>query len=474
MGISVIDGERKVIYENPALEKILGLSEAELKLGKYAERRYFNSDNVEISLDELPSSRAIAEEAPVKDVEVGVLIDNFNMIWTNVSAIPLSFPDWKMLLVTYDITNRKKAEQELKQANERLNIASVAAKAGIWDWDIKNGNIEWTPVMYEIFGLDPGKSDASFEAWDNVLHPEDLEVSQERIKKAIKEHSFLDNKYRIIKPDGTVRWINALGKADYDEQDVPVSMTGICIDITEHKQIEEDLKESETRYRSLYENSFDAVLLTKPNGSILTANYAAQTMFNMSEEEIIARGRDGLIVSDEMLTRAIKKRKEEGSVNTGLTARRKDGSTFAIELSSSFFTDSDGTTKTSMFIRDISERKKAEEKLKESYERFNLAQKVSNIGTFEWNIQKCVNIWTPELEAMYGLNEGEFPGTQHAWEELLHPSDKEDALNAVEFAMKTGKPAESEFRVIWADGSVHWLLGRWQVMKGVDGEPLNS
>lgn len=472
VGISVIDDERKVIYENPALEKILGLSEAELKLGKYAERRYFNSDYVEISIDELPSSKAFVKQAPVKDVEVGVLIDNTNMIWTNVSAIPLAFPDWKMLLVTYDITNRKKAEEEIKQANERLNIASVAAKAGIWDWNIRNGNIEWTPMMYEIFGLDPEKSEASFEAWDSVLHPDDVELSEERIKIAIEEHSFLDNKYRIIKPDGTVRWINALGKADYDEEGVPLSMTGICIDITEQKKIEDDLIESETRYRSLYENSFDGVLLTKPDGSILTANIAAQNMFNMSEEEIIAQGREGLIVTDEKLTMAIKKRKDEGCVNTELTARRKDGSTFPIELTSSLFTDADGVTKTSMFIRDISERKKAEEELKESYERFNLAQKVSNIGIFEWNIQTGVNIWTPELEAMYGLNEGEFPGTQDAWEEFLHPEDMEDAINAVDIALKSQQPLESEFRIIWPDGSVHWLLGRWQVIQGTDGKPL--
>ncbi len=222
VGISVIDNEGKVIYENPALEKILGLSETELKLGKYAERKYYNSDYTEISPSELPSNRAFHEQTPVKDVEVGVLVDKNHMIWTNVSAIPLSFPDWKMLLVTYDITKRKKME----------------------------------------------------------------------------------------------------------------------------------------------------------------------------------------------------------------------------------------------------------EKLKESYERFNLAQKASNIGTFEWNIQTGVNIWTPELEAIYGLKEGEFPGTQGAWEDLIHPEDMEKAINGVDIALKTGKPTESEFRVKWADGSVHWLLGRWQVIKGDDGELL--
>lgn len=87
---------------------------------------------------------------------------------------------------------------------------------------------------------------------------------------------------------------------------------------------------------------------------------------------------------------------------------------------------------------DVTSRHKMKESLQESYERFNLAQKVSSVGTFEWNIQTGVNTWTPELEAMYGLQEGEFPGTQEAWKQLLHPEDMQEAIHGVDIALETG------------------------------------
>ena len=82
-----------------------------------------------------------------------------------------------------------------------------------------------------------------------------------------------------------------------------------------------------------------------------------------------------------------------------------------------------------------------------------------------------VNIWTPELETMYGLRPGEFGKTESAWEQLIHPDDRPNVLHMVEHAFQTGKPVESEWRVIWPDGSMHWLTGRWQIFKDAIGQP---
>jgi PAS domain-containing protein len=75
----------------------------------------------------------------------------------------------------HDVTERKQAEGALRVANERLEMAQRAAGAGIWDWDITTVHIEWSPQMFELFGLDPQKATASFETWEAVLHPEDKE-----------------------------------------------------------------------------------------------------------------------------------------------------------------------------------------------------------------------------------------------------------------------------------------------------------
>jgi PAS domain S-box-containing protein len=113
-----------------------------------------------------------------------------------------------------------------------------------------------------------------------------------------------------------------------------------------------------------------------------------------------------------------------------------------------------------------------EQLLRASEERLRLAQSVARIGTFEWNIQTGVDTWTPELEAMHGLPSGGFRGTQTAWESLVHAEDRARVTELVSEAMKTGRPMTAEWRVVWPDGSVHWITGRWQVLMSESGEPL--
>ncbi len=127
---------------------------------------------------------------------------------------------------------------------------------------------------------------------------------------------------------------------------------------------------SNNPFRSLYENSFDAILLTKPDGSILSANPAACEMFGMTEEEIKNAKRERLVVIDDQFASVLEQRKKKGKARAELTFRRNDGSTFLGEVTLNIFTDVDDIEKTSMTIRDISERKRIEETLKASEERY--------------------------------------------------------------------------------------------------------
>jgi PAS domain S-box-containing protein len=113
----------------------------------------------------------------------------------------------------------------------------------------------------------------------------------------------------------------------------------------------------------------------------------------------------------------------------------------------------------------------SEEALLLSEERLRLAQQAARVGSFEWNIQTGVAVWTPELEAMYGLGPGEFGRTRQSWEQLVHPADRAQAVAAVERALAGAEPEEAEWRVIWPDGSVHWLLGRFRMLRDAAGRP---
>jgi PAS domain S-box-containing protein len=104
-----------------------------------------------------------------------------------------------------------------------------------------------------------------------------------------------------------------------------------------------------------------------------------------------------------------------------------------------------------------------------SEERLRLTQRAAKIGVFAADIQTGANSWSQELEELHGLRPGTFGGTQSEWESLLHPEDRETALKRVEDALRTGLPTEGEWRVIWPDGSVHWLAGRFQVHNDAGG-----
>jgi PAS domain S-box-containing protein len=119
----------------------------------------------------------------------------------------------------------------------------------------------------------------------------------------------------------------------------------------------------------------------------------------------------------------------------------------------------------------IEEKSIVEKNLRESEQRLRLAQSAARIGTFEWDIRTGVNSWTPELEAMYGLPPGGFGGTQTAFEHLVHPDDRARVIELDDWALKTGQPTTGEWRVVWPDGSVHWIAGRWQVFMDESRNP---
>ena len=121
---------------------------------------------------------------------------------------------------------------------------------------------------------------------------------------------------------------------------------------------------------------------------------------------------------------------------------------------------------------EVTDRVLARKKIEESDQRLRLAQQASGIGTFELDLQTGGNRWTAELEAMYGLAPGTFEGTNQHWERLIHPDDRSAVLKEQEIAFETGMPVQAEWRVLWPDGSIHWILARWQVFKDESGTPV--
>jgi diguanylate cyclase (GGDEF)-like protein/PAS domain S-box-containing protein len=152
---------------------------------------------------------------------------------------------YKFAVIFTDITERRKTEQELATLMERLDLATNAAQLGIWDWDVVNNEVVWDDRMYDLYGLKKEDYHAAYDAWVSVLFPDDREEAEQAVQNALTHQQPYDVEYRVRWPDGTVRFLKANGSVIRDEQGKPLRMIGINYDITERKQAEQALRQSE-------------------------------------------------------------------------------------------------------------------------------------------------------------------------------------------------------------------------------------
>jgi PAS domain S-box-containing protein len=228
-------------------------------------------------------------------------------------------------------------------------------------------------------------------------------------------------------------------------------------------------------FRDIFTASPTGIAVENLEGQPLFVNPALCSMLGFSEEEMFNKhcfqfsppedaGKDW----------ALFQQLRAGSIDHYQLEKRyfrRDGSLFWGHLSISLLKGRPSPLVVAR-VEDITEKKRADEALRASEERLRLAQQAARIGTFEWNIQTGVNTWTQELEAIYGLPPGGFGGTQEAFENLIHPDDRARVIELVSGSLKTGEPPQGEWRVVWSDGSVHWIAGSWQVLLNESGEPL--
>jgi PAS domain S-box-containing protein len=241
-------------------------------------------------------------------------------------------------------------------------------------------------------------------------------------------------------------------------------------DMIERVRSEEALRASQERFRLLVQSLKDyAIYMLAPDGTVTSWNVAAERFYGYREDEIVGRHRSVFFPKqrgEERVDWDLERALKEGWQHEEGWRIRKDGSRFFADVLITAVRDDSGRLHGFANVtRDVTDRRRSEAALRESEERLRLAQQVARAGSFSWDIQSGVNTWTPELEALYGLPPGGFGRTEAAFEQLVHPEDRAQVLRWVERAFETGAPSEGEWRVIWPDGSVHWIAGRWQVLK---------
>jgi len=174
-----------------------------------------------------------------------------------------------------DITARKKAEAERARGMLQMTDAQSMAHVGSWDWDISNHVVQWSDEQYRIFGVTRGETPITFEKIMGLVHPQDLPVVDEALRRAFEGIRPYHQAVRIIRPDGTQRTISARGVVVRDRDGRPVRMHGTVQDITELKRASDALKHSEERFTAFMRNLPGAAFIRDRDGRYLYANALA-------------------------------------------------------------------------------------------------------------------------------------------------------------------------------------------------------
>jgi PAS domain S-box-containing protein len=225
---------------NPSFGRILGYSDEELLRKPFFD--FIHKDDIKPTLDVI--EKKLSQGIEVFNFENRYRCKDGSYKWIMWSSRTISEQE-KTYAVGRDITERKKVEEALREAEERLRMAMSAAEMGTWKWDIVTNQDTRDANFNRILGLKAAESTQPVEDFVERVHPEDRTAVDQELKRSIRERDIYLAEFRIVRPDGTERWLRDQGLPFYDEQDMISYMTGAVVDITERKQMEEALLQSE-------------------------------------------------------------------------------------------------------------------------------------------------------------------------------------------------------------------------------------
>ena len=289
------------------------------------------------------------------------------------------------------------------------------------------------------------------------------------IKDLHKGGSFRDREHVVLRKSGES--FEALCAAEIMTIGNDTFIVSTWLDISEQKQSEEALRESESKFRSLFENSPDAVFLTIPNGTILAANPAACAMFGWTEQEICNMGSAGLLdMEDPRLSAGIDERLRIGRVHGWeITAIRKNGQKFPVEVDSVILKGE--PVRSFVIMHDISKRKSEQEALRKSEHLLSESQRAGHIGSWSRDIGAERIQWSDETYRIYGLTPDLFIPTPGSFINLIHTEDRALMQRFIHACAAGEHPRDVEFRIIHADGSIRTLCSCGDLQCSPDGTP---
>lgn len=258
---------------------------------------------------------------------------------------------------TWDAVERTRAESALREQDRRLRLALEASAGGSWSWVAETNQVDWDERFRALYGFTPDEP-ARTEAWLPRVHEDDrarmLASMQEMLTSTTK--TSWENTFRIVRPDGTVGWIQSRGRADRGADGQILRLTGLDLDFNRHRRLEEAEQAQrdaahDRALRTLLETATQGIVSADGDGVIVTANHAFEAMFGWPPNELVGQNIWRL-----MPQAFLERHEPQGSRE--LVGVRKDASTFPIEVTVNHVSTPTGD-RAFAFVTDITERQRA-------------------------------------------------------------------------------------------------------------------
>ena len=359
-----------------------------------------------------------------------------------------------------DVTERRRNEAALEESQARFERAAEAARLAAYEVG-PDKVARVTRAFWDLYGLPPD-THFDFSTLLSLVHPEDR-------PRVIADHEHLARtggnfraEFRIVRPDGSIGWLETRGEAQTGAADFPDQMQGVILDITDRKVAEAALREREERLRGVLDGMAEGFGLLAPDFTILEHNLEALRLDGRTRDEIVGRSQWEVYPGSENseLGRVLKRAMAERQ--PALLEYRyvwQDGHARWLEMRA--YPTVDGLL--SVFWRDVTDRKEAEERLRDHEERLRLATDMAEIGFWDVDPINDVLIWPPIVRAMFGISHDLPVSMTNDFYACLHPDDRDLVTAAYVAACDAGYRAlyDVEYRTIGKeDGIVRWVAAK--------------
>ncbi len=265
----------------------------------------------------------------------------------------------------------------------------------------------------------------------------------------------------------------AFNRMSRDLQKTTVSLGDLHKEAEERKKAEDSTRVSQERFRMIFERSAAAIMLTDDHEHVVSWNKFTEDLLGMKRDDISLRPVSSFYPPEEWRKiRSLDIRKTGVIEHLETVMLRKDGSRVDVDISISVIKDNTGKVTGSIGIaRNISDRKKAEEALNASMMKLDIALKSAHMGVWQYDILQNRRIFDEQSFSLLGIDPSKFSGKNEDFFAVVHPEDRERVRGALRATIEHGVPYEPEYRVVWPDGSVHYLAARAKMIRDSDGKP---